>query len=436
MMIKYLHSLFPKGSKVLILGFGREGKSTFKFLYPNFPEIHLGIADASEIPHERELDGVDLHCGPEYLNAIDNYDWVIKSPGVKLPALPKEKAIKITSQTNLFLKIYGRQTIGISGTKGKSTTASLTYHLLKKSNRKVLLMGNIGLPSFDFINDIEKDTVVVYELSAHQLQYVDHSPHVAVLINLFPEHLDFFEDFETYRYAKENLFRFQQTGDIAICGPAVKNSHCQLMSDIKKETEILFGATVIPATLLLRTGLQGDHNLQNILLASKAAKSVGLTGDEIYAGLRGFKPLAHRLEKVGAFGGIRFVNDSIATIPQATRAAVQTLGKVDALILGGFDRGLDYSCLVDFLAASQIGNFFFLGRAGQRMFDLFCQKQTSQNLYKVIDLEEIFSILQKSENVHSCLLSPAAASYDQFHNFEHRGDRFKALAAAFRKGTQ
>ncbi len=427
-MIEHLHTIFPKGSKVLILGFGREGKSTFKFLSRYFPGIQLGIADKNEKLQHEDTHGCQLYLGEQYLDAIGKYDRVIKSPGVKLPDLPDDQLSRITSQTDLFLKIYGRQTIGITGTKGKSTTASLIYHLLKKSERKALLMGNIGLPAFDFIEEIEEKTIVVYELSAHQLQHVHHSPHVAVLINLFPEHLDFFENFEAYRKAKENIFRFQQPGDRAICGQNLQNRHCPPFSDLTKETEILFGRGLKGEDLLQLTGLKGDHNLQNILLSAKAAKATGLTADEILSGLTGFHALPHRLEEAGTFGGIRFINDSIATIPQATMAAIQSIGNIDALILGGFDRGIDFSALVDFLVHSKVQYLFFLGKAGQRMLELFEEKHTSQHLIGVNHLEDIFKYLQSSNDIHSCLLSPAAASYDQFHNFEHRGDRFKELA--------
>lgn len=435
-MIEYLRTLLPHESKVLILGFGREGKSTFDFLSRYFPEIQLGIADKNEQLFEDGLSGIRLHLGEHYLDAIGQYDFIIKSPGVRLPKTDDHLLAKLTSQTDLFLKIYGRQTIGVTGTKGKSTTVSLINHLLKQSGRDVLLMGNIGLPAFDFIEKIKTKTLVVYELSAHQLQYVHHAPHIAVLLNLYPEHLDFFENFDAYRKAKENIFAFQQPKDVAICGHDVQNRFCDANpNDLTQAMESIFGKDITGEKLLQLSGLKGEHNLQNILLSTKAAMAAGLSEDEIISGLQGFQSLPHRLEEAGTYGGIRFINDSIATIPQATLAAVKSMGAIDALILGGFDRGIDFSDLIEFLSRSKVRYFFFLGKAGKRMMSLLKEKSTSQMLIPVNNLEEIFGYLQSTDDIHSCLLSPAAASYDQFHNFEHRGDRFKALASQFQKDS-
>ena len=427
-MINYLHKLFPSRTRVLILGFGREGKSSLLFLKKHIPGIMLSIADANEGLKAESLPKDCLHLGPHYLDAIRNYDWVIKSPGVKLPEMSERQLSKITSQTDLFLQIYGRQTIGVTGTKGKSTTASLIYHLLKQSGKKALLMGNIGLPAFDFIEKIDFDTQVVYELSAHQLQYVNHSPHVGILLNIFPEHLDFFGNIDVYQTAKANIFRFQKPDDVAICGPSIQRFRCNHFTNLQQEMHLIFGDQVTGKKLLQITGLKGDHNLINILLAAKAVLATGMKKDEIVADMTGFHALPHRLEEVGVYGGIRFVNDSIATIPQATIAAVLSLGKVDALILGGFDRGIDYLGLVDFLSKSSVSYMFFLGKAGKRMLKQFTGKNTGQHLIVVNNLEEIFEYMKDKTDIHSCLLSPAAASYDQFHNFEHRGDRFKELA--------
>jgi len=427
-MVNHLKKVFQPKSKVLILGFGKEGRSTFSFLRKYFPDIRIGIADSNEkLSWENKLPAV-LHLGTRYLEAIDAYDWVIKSPGVRLPTLSKEQLQKMSSQTDLFLQVYGKQTVGVTGTKGKSTTSSLIFHLLKQTGRKALLMGNIGLPAFDFIEKIDAETTLVYELSAHQLRYVHHSPHIALLLNIFPEHLDFFEDFDHYRTAKKNIFLYQNANDIAICGQDIAEIDCLYLGEIIMETETIFGKNIRPEELLEKSGLKGRHNLKNVLIASKTASILRLKSDEILNALSGFKALAHRLEFIGSFGGIRFYNDSIATIPQATIAAVKSLENIDALILGGFDRGLDYTGLIDFLSVSQIDNFFFLGKAGMRMLELFKKKESTQTLIPVKDMAEIFQYLSNSQTIHSCLLSPAAASYDQFHNFEHRGDWFKSLA--------
>ncbi len=423
--------IFPERKSVLILGFGKEGHSTFSFLAKYFPECKVGIADQNTRIADEGIK-VPLYLGKDYLQAINDYDLIIKSPGIVLRDIPESTKEKITSQTDLFLREFGRQTIGITGTKGKSTTASLIYHLLKSTGRSTLLMGNIGLPAFDFLKKIRKDDLMVYELSAHQLEFVHSSPHIAVLLNLFPEHLDYFRTFERYKQAKLNIFRFQQPDDCAFCGEEIPEftGACETISG----TEDTFGKNLRPQELLQRAGLKGEHNLKNILLAFRVLLRLGIPLEDLPRALSGFHALPHRLEYVGKFGGIDFYNDSISTVPQSTIAAVRSIAHVDTLILGGFDRRLDYSGLVDFLSETDIKHFFFLGKAGERMLKLFDARDNNKNLYPVVDLIAVFHQLQKLPHVSSCLLSPAAASYDQFHNFEHRGDIFKKLAGEFMRG--
>lgn len=423
--------IFSEEKSVLILGFGKEGHSTFSFLSKYFPECKVGIADQNTRFADEGIN-VPLHLGKNYLHAINDYDLIIKSPGIMLRGIPENTKEKITSQTDLFLREFGRQTIGVTGTKGKSTTVSLIYHLLKSTGRSALLMGNIGLPAFDFPEKIRKNDLIVYELSAHQLEFVHSSPHIAVLLNLFPEHLDYFRNFERYRQAKLNIFRYQHHGDSAFCGEPVPGfaGDCETISGMEK----VFGKSLKPEELLQNAGLKGNHNLKNILLAFAVLHRLGTPLDKLPQALTGFHTLPHRLEYVGHFGGIDFYNDSISTVPQSTIAAVKSVGPVDVLILGGFDRGLDYTVLVDFLSGTGIKYFFFLGKAGERMLKLFNASNNNKNLYPVEDLADVFHRLQSLPDASCCLLSPAAASYDQFHNFEHRGDIFKKLAGEFLRG--
>ncbi len=422
--------IFTKGKSILILGFGKEGRSTFSFLSKHFPECKVGIADQNPQIADEGID-VSLHLGKNYLQAINDYDLIIKSPGIMLQSISKSSKEKITSQTDLFLREFGRQTIGVTGTKGKSTTSSLIYHLLKNTGKPAVLMGNIGLPAFGFIEKINADDLIVYELSAHQLEFVHSSPHIAVLLNLFPEHLDYFGTFEKYKQAKLNIFRYQQPGDSAFCGegiPALARI-CETASDMGKA----FSGEIKPEVLLQRTGLKGVHNLRNIFLSFCVLQRLGIPLGRLPQALSGFQTLPHRLEYVGHFGGNDFYNDSISTVPQSTMAAVKSIEKIGILILGGFDRGLDYTELVDFLMETEIKNIFFLGKAGERMLKLFDGRGDNKNLYLVDNLSAVFQQLQKLPRDSCCLLSPAAASYDQFHNFEHRGDLFRKLAEEFGK---
>ena len=197
-----------RGKRILILGFGREGRSSLAFVQKYLPEAAVAVADKNPMEHVQ-------YFGTSYLNAIFDFDIVIKTPGVSLRDFDT-KGVEITSQTDLFLSQFHHQTIGISGTKGKSTTTSLIYHLLKESGHDAILTGNIGIPCFDIMEQIHEDSVVVYELSAHQLEYVHNSPRVGVLLNVFEEHLDHFGTFDRYKNAKFNLLRFMGEDDFAV----------------------------------------------------------------------------------------------------------------------------------------------------------------------------------------------------------------------------
>ncbi len=425
MMLPF-EDVFSPVRSVLILGFGREGQSTYRFLQRYYPHCRIGVADKNPDAVAGELP-VTCHLGEEYLNALSGYDLIIKSPGIRLEKVDEKLREKITSQTDLFLQAYGRKTIGVTGTKGKSTTVSLIHHLLQKTGFRSVLMGNIGLPAFDFIDRIEQADQLVYELSAHQLQDVHASPHIAVLLNIYPEHLDYFGDFEKYKAAKQNIFRFQQAGDKAVCGekPEGVSFFCDEIrgTDLQKFQE---------KDLLRQTGLKGQHNLKNILVAFKVLQYLDVDESRLSGALAGFKGLPHRMEYVGNFGGIDFYNDSISTVPESAMAAVQSIPETDTLILGGYDRGVDYRQLIRFLSQSAVQNFFFIGQAGERMYTLFLEeKPTDKNLIPVENLQEVFVKLKSLKAVSCCLLSPAAASYDQFHNFEHRGDLFKKEARQF-----
>ena len=406
------------GKRILILGFGREGKSSLAFVKKYLPDAHVAVAD------KNEMEGVQ-HFGTSYLEAIYDYDIVIKTPGISLKDF-NTHGVEITSQTDLFLSQFHRQTIGISGTKGKSTTTSLIYHLLKESGRDAILTGNIGIPCFDIMEQIGPQSIVVYELSAHQLEYVHNSPRVGVLLNVFEEHLDHFGTFERYRHAKFNLLRFMGADDYAVVHDSLLMETLALgVNNVTfSRMEFEFDEEALP--------ILGPHNLMNAKAALCACEVYGIDAREVIPHLYTFKPLEHRLEPVGTFGGVTFVNDSISTIPQAAIAACQTLGKVDFLLLGGFDRDIDYTPLADYMMEHPVSHLLFTGKAGERMMQLMKARGVVSELVVYHTMEEAFAYLQvqkKSGDV--CLLSPAASSYDQYRNFEERGAKFKRLAQAF-----
>ncbi len=446
-----------RNKRILILGFGREGRSTLAFLQKYLPNAVVSVAD------KNEMEGVQ-HFGTGYLDAIYDYDIVIKTPGISLKDFDT-KGVEITSQTDLFLSQFHAQTIGISGTKGKSTTTSLIYHLLKSTGRDAILTGNIGIPCFDVMDDIKTESIVVYELSAHQLEYVHNSPRVGVLLNVFEEHLDHFGTMERYKHAKLNLLRFMGEGDTAVIHDSLLNDAIRVIASGAKQSRVfnlydfdnLIDREALP--------LKGEHNLLNVKAALLACDAYGVDWRELVPHLYTFKPLEHRLERVGTFGGVTFVNDSISTIPQAAISACQALQRVDFLLLGGFDRGIEYQPLADYLMQHPVPHLLFTGKAGERMMDLIkgfvgCREfagieipdeigpsfqdfasngvkvpepvEAPTQMFFYSSMEEAFSYISSHAKLGDVvLLSPAASSYDQYKNFEERGAKFKALAQAF-----
>ena len=405
------------GKRILVLGFGREGRSTLRFLNKYLPEAEVAVAD------KNPMEGVN-HSGEHYLEAMYDYDIVIKTPGISLKDF-NTKEVEVTSQTDLFLSQFHGQTIGVTGTKGKSTTTSLIYHLLKSSGRDAILTGNIGIPCFDVMEDIKPESIVVYELSAHQLEYVHNSPHVGVLLNVFEEHLDHFGSMSRYAMAKLNIMRFMGEDDIAVIHESLLDDAWRLF--VNNIVFSLFDISDCVDESALP--LKGEHNLLNVKAALLACYAYDETDyREWVPYLYTFKPLEHRLEPVGTFNGLTFYNDSISTIPQATIEACKALGRVDFLLLGGFDRGIDYRPLAEYLKEHPVPYLLFTGKAGERMLELM----DGPALYRYHNMEEAFAyIAQKAKAGDVCLLSPAASSYDQYKNFEERGAKFKALARAF-----
>jgi UDP-N-acetylmuramoylalanine--D-glutamate ligase len=456
--MKHLLSLLPSNNKLLILGFGKEGQSTYHYIRKHFPMIHIGIADKNEDlfkdSQERPMgDGISLHLGPDYLQSLSKYRLIIKSPGVSIPInLNLEQGTILTSQTHLMLEAYHRQIIGITGTKGKSTTSSLVHHLLKTAGIPALLVGNIGLPPFDQLEQVNDETRIVFEMSSHQLGDSILGPHISVLLNLFPEHLDSYSSLEAYYGAKMRILSGQQEDDIFIYNEDIPGI-TERISKVKTRRKYFSFSSANPVKngcylsgnrIMQKTDtdeklfievtddfpLKGTHNRMNMMAAILAALNAGADDGRIREGLKTFRGLEHRLEYVGEYKGIHFYNDSIATIPEAAIAAVKALPETDTIILGGFDRGLDYSGMIEFLVKSEVRNFIFMGKAGMRIFEGFLAAGTGdRKLFKAGSMEEACHLaFNYTEAGKICLLSPAAASYDIFRNFEERGRLFKKIA--------
>ncbi len=437
-MIKDICTLL-QNKKILLLGFGKEGRSTYQFLRKHFPDQVIGIYDKNGI--KDTLVKVEVHEGDTYEDILKDYEIIIKSPGIVLNPEDGEVLSKITSQTDIFLQFYKAQTIGITGTKGKSTTASLLYHILQSAGLDSLLVGNIGVPVFDVLEQIKEGTLVVYELSSHQLQYVKNAPHIGVLLNIYQEHLDHYGTFNKYVAAKENIFLYQKEEDIFLYNKEFTNPDKRSKA---KGMTISYNAgdsdIIVESNHILYQGnklemkedeilLKGHHNLYNIAAAYALAKVCGVSDAAFMEAIKTFRPLPHRLEYVAEINGVTFYNDSISTICETTMNGVISVKNVDTVILGGMDRGIDYEPLVDFLVASEIHNIILMPDTGYRIQKLLInheKKPVNKNIIMVTNVEEAVKAAKKeTRNGKTCLFSPAAASYGFFKNFEERGEVFK-----------
>jgi len=445
---------FFAGKQIAILGYGKESRSSIRLIRSFYPSLPIDIWDESDAPHNTAvLDNFTSYHGAVKFKKVNfrPFDIVLTSPGIPPRKIPAHllKSGCLYGQSELFLTWFGAQTIGVTGTKGKSTTTSLIYHVLKKAGRKVLLGGNIGVPLFDLIPKLRKDTYVVAELSCHQLNGIKASPHLAVLLNLYEEHLDYYNTVEKYFESKLSIFQNQEQDDILIYNydddriksylkESRKNHRTISYSIRKKRADLYFQEGNVVTELvrgkpfIAKSKLLGAINKYNILPAIAVASLLKLSKNEILSGLKSFVPLEHRLQYLGKVKNIHFVNDSISTIPQATMAAVEAIEEVGSLIIGGHDRMVDYQELVKFLPKQKISAIVFFDKAGSRIFqDL--QKQYPKFVKRIkyivtSDFEKAMQFCFEHTPLEKyCLLSPAASSYGIFKNFEERGTKFRKL---------
>lgn len=430
------------GKKVLILGFGKEGRSTYDFLMKSavFGEIWISDRMAFE-----KIEGVSGYfSGDDYQKHIDEFDIVFKSPGVVLEKDIQDYNCNITSQMEVFYETYRNQIVGITGTKGKSTTATLIYHILLKAGRKVLVAGNIGIPAFNIAHNIDDDTIIVCEMSSHQLEFMRISPHRGVYLNIHEEHLDHYGTMEKYVAAKENIYRYMQEGDLLVCnalnapdegacaGDVILVSNEGMIADISvKNEKVYFGSRKykIPVD---KIALLGKHSQFNIAAAYGICDSYGITDEEFEAGLITYKILPHRLEYFGTYGGVKYFDDSISTICDTVIQALESIKDVSTVIIGGMDRGIDYSDLINALSDDKVENIILMEATGKRIYDeinsLHPDFINKERIHLVEHLDEAVMLASEiTTRGMSCVLSPAAASYGIFKNFEERGDRFKEL---------
>lgn len=409
---------FESKKRILILGYGIEGQATLRFLKKFYPEKEYVIAD-------RKLN-------KNYLEMQADCDFAIKSPGIN------KRLVKIpyTTATNIFFSNVSGRTIGVTGTKGKSTTVSLIYAILKKAKKKAHLVGNIGNPMlgelltvcqknkiktvFDFIEfrrSIRED-IYVCELSSYQLDDIEKSPNISVILNLYGDHMDYHGNLEEYWQAKLNIARFSNKGDSFVYNPGFTKL-CELTKEIKARA-ITFSPGI--------DFLIGEHNRSNAGAATAVAEILDIDAKIITKAIATFKPLRHRLEFIGKFKDILFYDDAISTTPESTVAAITALENVDTIFLGGLNRGYDFSELAKTIQASKIENIVFFPNSGEQIEEaIFKNNEKKYKTLRTMDMREAVEFAFKNtKKTGICLLSTASPSYSIWKNFEEKGDKFRA----------
>lgn len=436
-----------KGKRILLLGYGREGQSTWNVLRRLGTYKVLDIADL-KAPAAVPEDGTVWHTGPDYQKCMDDYDVVFKSPGIVLERPENEYRCSILSQTEVFFQCFRDQIIGITGTKGKSTVTTLLYHLLKQAGMDALLVGNIGIPALDHMEEVKPDTRIVFELSCHQLEYMTVSPHIGILVNIHEEHLDHYGTMEKYVEAKHHIFKNQGPDDILICNvqclPGEGTCPSGLiragMDGSGKELDVVQeqdgtwvhfrGKSFCIPTDEIK--LLGQHNYFDIGVAYGVCSILGMD-DQVFArGLKTYEPLPHRLQYIGEREGVKYYDDSISTICDTTIQALKTLKDTDTVLIGGMDRGIDYRELIEYLSDCPVPHIILMEATGKRIYqEIHKYYPEFKNRARLILAEHLEDGVKRARQITrpgtSCVLSPAAASYGIFRNFEERGETFSRL---------
>jgi UDP-N-acetylmuramoylalanine--D-glutamate ligase len=428
--------------KIAILGYGQQGQSVYE--YYNKPENQITICDKGT--PEGLPAGVETQLGDSYLANLDQFDQIFRGPAVHprdiVKANGQQILSKVTTNTNEFLKLSPtKNIIGVTGTKGKGTTSTLIAKMLEAMGNRVQLGGNIGIPPLDLLReDIAASDWVVLELANFQLIDLKISPKIAVCLMVEPEHLDWHGNVEEYYQAKTELFRNQQAQDIAIY--YAKNPNSKRIASASGGTLIPYceppGALVagshiaidgMPIIRLSELKLIGEHNWQNVCAAVTVVWQINQDAEAMSRVLREFSGLPFRIELIREVNGVSFIDDSFASNPSATIAAIEAIKSPKVLIIGGKDRGLDLKDLVRTITnhAKDIRKILLVGEVADKTADNLA-KAGAANLEIFKSPTSMEAIVKRAaevaENGDSVLLSPGFPSFDMFKNFEDRGLKF------------
>ena len=438
-----------KGKRIAVLGLGVSNRPLVRLLL----EFGCQVMGCDRTPREKldgeilelEQAGCALHTGDDYLEGVEA-DVVFRTPGMH-PGNPAiralaQKGAKITSEMDAFFEVCPCRVIGVTGSDGKTTTTTLISEMLKAAGYTVWLGGNIGTPLLPKVRDMKPGDFAVVELSSFQLMDMTHSPSRAVVTNLSPNHLDVHKDMQEYVDAKKNIFRFQKDGDLLILnadneitaelsGVGVTNffSRQGKAAHIRLDSGVICrnGEKVLSASDIL---LPGVHNIENYMTAIGAVE--GLVEDEVIRTVaKTFGGVAHRIELVRVKDGVRYYNDSIASSPSRTIAGLRSFPEKVILIAGGYDKQIPYDVLGPEICA-HVKKLFLGGATGPKIRSAVEQAPDYREGFpEIVDCADfaqaVYAAVAAAEPGDVVLMSPASAAFDQFKNFEVRGNTFKKM---------
>jgi len=437
-----------EGKKVLVVGLGKTGEALSQFLLKRRARVKISeIKSASEFGQkidEWTNRGVEVETGRHDLKSFMSSDLIVPSPGVPILAELKaamKKGIPVISEIELAFQFLKGKIVGVTGTNGKSTTVTLIHKILKEGKREAFLAGNIGTPLISFVETSQESHIYITEISSFQLEYLKtFRASVSIFLNVSPNHLDWHPSFQSYYKTKKKLFLFQKEGDEAIL-----NRDDPLVWRLKKEgkakaygfsrkTRVSPGCFLQDGHLIIcdqeeeklmplsEIRLPGAHNLENVMASALAAHLFGIPLPSIRESIKGFEGLEHRQEKVLTLRGVDFINDSKATTIEATTRALESYDRKMILILGGRDKGADFTQLRK-PVKKKVKKAILIGEAINKIGKALkgiVPVEVASSLQEAVSLG--FSSASSGDIV---LLSPACTSFDMFKNFEERGQVFK-----------
>lgn len=448
--------------KVAIIGLGVSNLPLLDYMYEKKADV--------TVFDERDIDkiqkdimdkitnfGFKFYLGKNCLTNLKGFDIIFRSPSC-LPTKPELDAEEktgaiVTTEIEMLMKMCPCKIIGVTGSDGKTTTTSLINAILSEAGYRTFLGGNIGTPLFTKLSEIKPEDIVVLELSSFQLMGMGISPHISLITNITPNHLNIHKDYEEYINAKKNIFKYQDEDGILVLNydneitnncEKEANGKVVFFSDKEKlDTGFIVDANIIKECEdkirkhILNTNeviLRGKHNYQNIAAALAVTKTLVKAEDAVET-IKNFKPVEHRIELVKEIDGVKWYNDSASSSPTRTLAGINAFNEPITLIAGGYDKNLDYHPIAKPIV-EKVNNLILIGQTAGKIFDCVKEELEKQNkslnIYMCDSLEQTINLAKKvTKSGEIVLFSPASASFDMFKNAVDRGNQFKKIVLNF-----